>query len=142
LFFASELLKFNFSPSNLFKNIYQTEIPTMRLKGYILQNFKVSVSGIGYIKLYSSILQKLNVEKKDAFEVINILSNIKHINIWVFFVESKDRIDVRIRSNRISINSVALEFGGGGHCYSSGLKIYSWAQSQEVLDKLESLIYS
>lgn len=136
---AGELLSYNFSTTELFTQLQKMDLSVARLKGYILQYFHITLSGVGYIKLDYDTIKKLKVTTSDAFQLINVFSNVENIRVWVFFIEEPNQINVRLRSNEIMINQLAEKYGGGGHKYSAGMAIYNWNQVNDVISELENL---
>ena len=55
------------------------------------------------------------------------------------FIEEEDQIRVRLRSKGPVINSLAAQYGGGGHPLAAGASVHSWEEADEVITKLKEL---
>ncbi|MGX1899857.1 phosphoesterase RecJ-like protein [Thermolongibacillus altinsuensis] len=137
--YASELIEYGFSFVDLYENMYRTKLNIAHLSGYVLQNFKLSPSGVAHMVLSKSILQQYGASASEASQLVSILGNIEGIKAWVFFVEEDDQIRVRLRSKGPVINEVAKKYRGGGHPLAAGASIYSWDEVEQVLADLEAV---
>ncbi|QQK74393.1 bifunctional oligoribonuclease/PAP phosphatase NrnA [Salicibibacter cibarius] len=135
---VNELQKWDFSIEDLYTDIYKCNLNLTRLKGYILQHFHISKSGVGYIKIRNNILEKYKVMPNEVTHIINIFSDVDGIKAWTFFIDEKDHIKVRIRSKKIPIDQVAQQYGGGGHFLSAGATIHTWDEAETMLQQLEN----
>ncbi|MFD2654602.1 DHH family phosphoesterase [Gracilibacillus thailandensis] len=137
--YASELVAYNFDRSEMYEEMYKTNLNIAKLKGYILQNISVSEAGVSYVKLTKDILNEFEVEASETSSVVGVLGDIEGIKVWVIFVEEDDVIRVRIRSKGPVINQVAANYEGGGHPLASGAKIHQWEKVDDVLADLEEV---
>ncbi|SHN05851.1 DHH family phosphoesterase [Gracilibacillus kekensis] len=137
--YASELVGYNFDRTEMYEEMYKTNLNIARLKGYILQNINVSENGLSHVKLTKEILEKFNVTPSESSAVVGVLGDIEGIKVWVIFVEEEDLIRVRMRSKGPVINQVAAKFEGGGHPLASGAKIHKWETATQVLADLDEV---
>ncbi|WP_449537236.1 DHH family phosphoesterase [Ferdinandcohnia sp. Marseille-Q9671] len=137
--YAGELIKFGFSFPDIYENLYRTKENVARLSGYVYQNYKVTEDGVGAMVISNEILQKFNVTPIEASQLVSSLGNIENIKAWAFFVEEKDQIRVRLRSNGPVINGVAKKYNGGGHPLASGASIYSWQEVDKVIADIQKV---
>ncbi|SFM08083.1 phosphoesterase RecJ domain-containing protein [Gracilibacillus orientalis] len=137
--FVSELVAYDFDRTEMYEEMYKTNLNIARLKGYILQNISVSEAGVSYVKLTKDILNQFNVEASETSSIVGVLGDIEGIKVWVIFVEEDDVIRVRLRSKGPVINQVAGNYEGGGHPLASGAKIHQWETVDNVLADLEEV---
>ncbi|MGP4041598.1 DHH family phosphoesterase [Gracilibacillus sp. D59] len=137
--YASELVAYDFDRSEMYEEMYKTNLNIAKLKGYILQNISVSEAGVSYVKLTKEILKQFNVTASETSSVVGVLGDIEGIKVWVIFVEEEDVIRVRLRSKGPVINQVAANYEGGGHPLASGAKIHKWETVDTVLADLEEV---
>ncbi|ALD66105.1 DHH family phosphoesterase [Spiroplasma cantharicola] len=131
---ASILIKKGFAINDVYKNIYGLSQDEVRLKGYILSNYKISKEKIAYIILTKEVMQGFNIDDNNKISLwVNILGEIKDATAWVFFTQGKDFIRVEFRSNKCNVRDIAVKFGGGGHINASGAKLESIDQCLEVI---------
>ncbi len=135
--YAADLLEYKFDPTSLYDQLYNTTAEVVHLQGYILQNFKHHPSGVAHISITKEMLEKFNVTPADASQLVSLLGNIENVLAWVFFVEEKNEIRVRLRSRGPVINTIAQKYNGGGHPLASGATIYSWDETEAVINDLE-----
>ncbi|MEC1637731.1 bifunctional oligoribonuclease/PAP phosphatase NrnA [Schinkia azotoformans] len=135
--YAADLLEYKFDPTSLYDQLYNTTAEVVHLQGYILQNFKHDPSGVAYISITKEMLEKFNVTPTDASQLVSLLGNIENVLAWVFFVEEKNEIRVRLRSRGPIINTIAGKYNGGGHPLASGATIYNWDETEAIIKDLE-----
>lgn len=134
--YAADLLEYNFDPTNLYDQLYNTKINVAHLQGYVMQNFEVLESGVAHLSIRKDLLEKYKVSVADASGLVSILGNIEGVLAWVFFVEEDDQIRVRLRSRGPVINTIAQKYNGGGHPLASGATIYNWDETEAVINDL------
>ena len=134
-----ELTNINFT--SLYENLYLRPIQEIRFQGYIYQNINVTENGLGYLKLDNETLSKYNVDSSTAGNMINNLSFIDEIIVWVIASEDvKNNITkVSIRSRGPIINEVAANYGGGGHIYASGVRLKNKDEIDNIIEDLDEI---
>ncbi|WP_243291251.1 bifunctional oligoribonuclease/PAP phosphatase NrnA [Bacillus sp. FJAT-47783] len=137
--YASELIEYDFSYTNMYDEMYKMKRTVAKLNGYVLQNFTLHDSGAAYIKITKELLTKFSVLPSEASQLVGTLGNIEGVKAWIFFVEEEDQIRVRLRSKGPIINELAKKFRGGGHPMASGATIYHWDEMDEVIQELDKL---
>lgn len=137
--YASELVKYNFDRPALYRDLYKITDKIARMRGYILENFTLSPSGVSSIKLTKEILQKYNLEPSETGKLVGTLGDVENIKAWVFFIEEEELIRVRIRSKGPVINELAAKYHGGGHPLAAGATVYSWDEAEQFVQDLEEV---
>lgn len=137
--YAGELIETGFSYPEIYENLYRTKENVARLSGYVYQNYQVTEDGVAYVVLKKDILEAYDVTPTDASQLVSLLGNVENIKVWVFFVEEKDQIRVRLRSKGPIINGVARKYNGGGHPLASGATIYSWEEIDSVVADMQAV---
>lgn len=134
--YAAELVTYKFDRTALYNDLYSVENHILRLRGHILQEFKLFESGLCAVKLTKELLNEFNVSPDETGQLIQVFSDVKGIKAWVFFVEEDDQIRVRLRSKGPVINEIAAKYRGGGHPLASGATVYNWEEVDCVIDDL------
>ncbi|TCP32081.1 phosphoesterase RecJ-like protein [Scopulibacillus darangshiensis] len=134
---ASLLIKKNFNRQELYDRLYQANLNLTRLNGYVLQHFELSDEGAGYMTITQDLMDTYSVKPEDASLLVNAFSNVENIKAWVFFIEEKDQIRVRLRSKGPVVNTLAAKYNGGGHPMASGATVYTWEETEQVLADLK-----
>ncbi|HLR68453.1 DHH family phosphoesterase [Virgibacillus alimentarius] len=140
--YAAELVSYNFDRVNLYTNLYSIKDNIAKLKGYILQNFKLSSSGMSSIKITKAILEEYDITPMESSSLVGTLGDIEGINAWAIFIEEENLIRVRLRSKGPVINDIAAKYNGGGHPMAAGASVYSWEETDNVIQDLEQVCRS
>jgi phosphoesterase RecJ-like protein len=136
--YASELVEYGFSLTELYDHMYRTKVNLAHLSGYVLQHFVFLPSGVAYVKIAKDLLEQYHASPSEASQLVSLLGNIDGLKAWVFFIEEEKEIRVRLRSKGPIVNEVAKKYGGGGHPLAAGASIYSWDKADEVVAELEA----
>lgn len=137
--YASQLMEhFHFDPQEIYEQLYKTTQNTARLKGKILLDYELTEQGVAYFKVTKDILDEFGTSEDEAANLVNTLKNIEENKVWVFFIESDEKIRVRIRSAKTHIDKVAMQYNGGGHPLASGATVYTWEEAQELIEDLNN----
>jgi phosphoesterase RecJ-like protein len=111
----------------------------LKLQGYISQNMIITDNNVGYVCITDDIIKEYKVDAASAGNMVNNFSYISELLVWVTFSEDKkqNQIRVSIRSRGPIINDVAGVYNGGGHKYASGIRIKSFDQVDEIIERLD-----
>jgi len=135
---AANLLKKGADSAGLAQILMRdTEYKVFRLKSNILYNAKFFEGGtIGLININLKDLADTNTENEHTEGFINEIINIESVKVAVSVIEIKKMAyKVSFRSkNNISAEACARCFGGGGHKYAAGCKIFGYLE--DVIDKI------
>lgn len=152
---AGYLLDLGVDVDSLYNKLYVDDVATLKLQGYVLNNFKTTPNGVAYIYFTKKIIEKFGVTKDEAANLVNAISTIKGHPVWVAFVDQgyekpekleKGELDpskeirVRLRSRGVTINGVASRYRGGGHLQACGATIYSKKEMNLILEELDLLV--
>lgn len=137
--YAAELVSYSFDRSALYDGIYRIHENIARLKGYILQNFTHSSTGMSSITLTKDLLDNFGVKPIETSQIVGTLGDIEGIKAWVIFIEEDEVIRVRFRSKGPVINTIAAEYGGGGHPMAAGATVADWEATKQVIGDMEEV---
>ncbi|MCP8617109.1 DHH family phosphoesterase [Salirhabdus salicampi] len=137
--YASELVAYEFDRPELYRHLYNTEHHIAHLKGYILQNFSVSKSGLSTVKITKTIMDQYGIQPDETSQLVGVLGDIEGIVTWAFFIEEEDLIRVRLRSKGPVINDIAAKYNGGGHPLASGASVSNWEEVEPIIEDLETV---
>lgn len=129
----------NFGP--LYESLYTRPIREVRFEGYITNNMNITNNGFAYIKLNDDILNEYGVDAATAGNIVNNFNYIEEVLAWALFSDDKTNDTIRgsIRSRGPIINKTAAEFGGGGHIYSSGVRLKNNEQVEGLISALDEV---
>ena len=141
---AAELIQKGANLDEIYEKLYTETLQFKKLKGYFINNFKLTRNNVAYMK------NDLTV--KDNFEVttftvsramVNQMSGIKGVNIWANFTESEENVILcELRSKRRSIVDIAKKYGGGGHALACGCTLNSFDEVDLLLNDLDEFLES
>ena len=139
---AAKLIEeYGVNPPELHEKMYLRDLVELRFEGYMLQNLKVTKNKVAYIKITDEIQKEFNVDAATPGNMIGSLSYINDFIVWVTFSEDKKQnlVRVSIRSRGPVINTIAMQYNGGGHKLASGVKLPDFTLSDALIDDLDKL---
>lgn len=139
---AAKLIEeYGVNPPELYEKMYLRDLVELRFEGYMLQNLKVTKNKVAYIKITDEIQKEFNVDAATPSNMIGSLSYINDFIVWVTFSEDKKQnlVRVSIRSRGPVINTVAMQYNGGGHKLASGVRLPDFTLSDSLIDDLDKL---
>lgn len=121
---ASFLMEQGFSTNDIFSNLYSDELSSVQLRARFIMKINKTDAPVAYI--YTT-LDELRSYGADTFTVsrgmVNTMSDIRGIDIWVNFTETENGVLCELRSSKYNINPIAAKYGGGGHAKASGATV-------------------
>ena len=116
-------------------------LQTLKLKGYVLSNFKMSENGFAYITLTREEIESFGVSDEDAAAQVSTISTIEGCPVWAIMLEYPgNEIRIRLRSRGPVINTLAEEYQGGGHAKASGAKLNNWDELEGFVKKADLIV--
>lgn len=140
--YAADLVNYTFDRTALYSSLYDVPDKIAKMRGYILQNYKLSDSGAISIKITHDILKEFDVDSTETAGLVGVLGDIQGVKAWVIFIEEDHLIRARIRSKGPVINTLANKYNGGGHPLASGASVTSWDEAEVLSADLEVLCES
>ena len=115
-------------PPEIYSKVYErSSAAWMRMLGQILaeMNFECE-ERLAWFKVTHEMLGSHLVSLEEAKEFLDFPRLVEKVEVILFFMEAEEvgKIKVSVRSKgRVAINGLAVQFGGGGHQYASGITI-------------------
>lgn len=140
---AAKLLETNFSMGDIYSKLYIEDLKIVRLRSVFTLKFKTTKNNVAYIMTSKEEIKEYDL---DFFTLsrgmVNTMSGIRGIDIWVNFTEdeSNNVVIAEIRSNKYNINQIAAKYGGGGHLLASGASLKNFEEAKQMLEDLDALI--
>ncbi len=136
---ASALMKEKFDTNSIYSQLYADDFSNLRLRAQFILKIQFTAHKVAYI--YTT-KEELSTYEADTFTIsrgmVNTMSDIKGVDIWVNFTETEDKVLVEIRSSKHNINPVAVKYGGGGHAKASGASVKDRAEAMALLEDLNA----
>ena len=137
---ASFLMERNFSTADIYRNLYADDFSFIRLRAQFVMRIQFTAQNVAYI--YTS-LDEAKSYNADSFTLsrgmVNVMSEIRGVDIWVNFTETEDGVLCEIRSSKYNINVIAKKYGGGGHEKASGATLHSREEAMLLLEDLNKI---
>ena len=137
---AAELLKYGLNLGEIDNKLSVETVETLKLRGYCLENFKVTEAGFAYLVMDRATITRFNVSDEDAANQVSAISTIKGCPVWALFIEYPDDIRIRLRSRGPVINTLAEKWNGGGHAKASGASLGSWDNLDKFIEMADDVV--
>ncbi len=138
---ASFLTEQPIDTARLYRNLYSDDLSSVLRRASFLQ--KIQRYGDSAVAYLYNTAEEVAALGMDTFSVsrgmVNTMSDIRGIDIWVNFTESDGKVLCELRSSCYNINPVAVKYGGGGHQKASGATIADRAEAMRMLEDLKQL---
>ena len=137
---ASELLKQEFSITEIYANLYADDFKFVRLRAQFILKICFTENNVAYIYTTKDEVPEYGV---DTFTIsrgmVGTMADLKGVDIWVNFTEEDDHVLVEIRSSKYNINPIAVKYGGGGHAKASGASVADKQTAMQLLADLDAM---
>lgn len=130
---ASDLMKYDIDNKKLQLSLSKESYNTLKFKGYVINNFKVTSDGFAYCVIKQKIIKKYKLSNEEAANMVNVFSSLSNVLVWALVIEYEDEIRLRIRSKNIRIDTLANKYNGGGHMLASGAKLNSFKDLKQFI---------
>ena len=123
---TADLLRRGVDPYAIYQEIYESgQINKLHLLGKALERIEVHHDGrIATMSLPKSVLIETKTAESDVDNLTQYVLSIKGVVVGLVFIEQADGVKISFRSKGdIAINTVAKQFGGGGHKNASGARL-------------------
>ena len=137
---ASFLMERGFSTADIFRNLYSDDYSFIRLRAQFVLKIQFTEQKVAYI--YTT-LDEAKEYGADSFTLsrgmVNVMAEIKGVDIWVNFTETEEGVFCEIRSSMYNINPIAKKYGGGGHEKASGATLKNREEAMLLLEDLNKI---
>lgn len=125
---AGELVKRGANLARICDEVYQSfPLSRVRLLKHVYNNFRLTHQNqIAYFWLKKADYARTGAEASDSEGLIDHIRAIEPVVVACVFEEIEPeltRISLRSKSDRINVNQIAGQFGGGGHHAAAGARI-------------------
>lgn len=138
---ASFLLSKGFNATSIYNQLYVDSYENVKKRAEFVLAVKFSPSNVAYIYTVADRVKELGMEAQAVSRgMVNVMAEIKDVDIWVNFTECEQGVLCEIRSKCYDINKIAVAHGGGGHIKASGATLKDQAEAMQVLAELDELV--
>ena len=136
---ASALKEQDFDTNDIYAQLYADDYDALRLRAQFILKIQFTPYRVAYI--YTT-KEEFDSYGADSFTIsrgmVNTMSDIRGVDIWVNFTEIEDKVLVEIRSNKHTVQPVAVKYGGGGHAKACGASVKDRAEAMALLEDLNA----
>ena len=137
---AALLMHQNIDTTSLFRDLYAEDFSAKLLKAKFIQKIQFTKNNVAYIYTSAQELAQLGADTFTASRImVNTMSDIKGVDIWVNFTQTDKGILCELRSSKYNINPIAVKYGGGGHAKASGATVSDEETAMAMLRELDSI---
>ncbi len=137
---AAFLTEQKFDTADIYRNLYSDDFSFIRLRAQYVLKIQFTQQNVAYI--YTP-LDEAKSYRADSFTLsrgmVNVMGEIKGVDIWVNFTETEGGVLCEIRSGIHNINPVAVKYGGGGHKKASGATLKDREEAMMLLADLNKI---
>jgi phosphoesterase RecJ-like protein len=138
---AAFLMEHKFSTNDIYRNLYTDDFSFIKLRAQFVLKIQFTDKNVAYIYTSLAEAQSYGV---DTFTIsrgmVNVMGDIKGVDIWVNFTEVPEGVFCEIRSSKYNINPIARKYGGGGHEKASGATLKNRAEAMSLLADLDRIM--
>ena len=136
---ASALKAQPFDTNEIYAQLYADDFSSVQLRAKFVLKIQFTPYRVAYI--YTT-KEELASYEADTFTIsrgmVNTMADIRDVDIWVNFTETEDKVLVEIRSNKYTVQPVAVKYGGGGHAKACGASVKDRAEAMALLEDLNA----
>ena len=136
---ASALMEQKFDTGAIYSQLYADDFSAVKLRAQFVLKIQFTDYRVAYIYTTKEELASYDA---DTFTIsrgmVNTMSDIRGVDIWVNFTETEDKVLVEIRSNKYTVQPVAVKYGGGGHAKACGASVKDRAEAMALLEDLNA----
>jgi len=136
---AKELVELGVNPYQVATNLTMREpLSKLQLTTRLLEGLELELNGkVALLTLTLLMLEQTGATKEMAQEALDLARALAVVEVAILFrEENEEEIKVSLRSKRIDVGKIALEFGGGGHKLAGG---FTFKKEEEKLIKQKLL---
>lgn len=138
---ASVLMQEKFETGDIYSNLYADELSNVQLRAQFTLKIRQTPYNVAYIYTTKEELAAYNA---DVFSIsrgmVNTMSDIKGVDIWVNFTETEDFVLAEIRSSKYTVQPIAVKYGGGGHAKACGATLKNREEAMSLLEDLNAYV--
>lgn len=137
---ASFLMQRSIDTSYIYRNLYTDDLSFVKLRARFALRIKTTEHNVAYTYTTKEELLEDGIDAPTAARAfVNVMGDIKGVDIWVAFAEGDDGIACELRAANCNINPIAVKYGGGGHAKASGATVNTHSQALDMLKDLDEM---
>lgn len=137
---AALLIHNSFDTTALFAHMYEQTLLELKFQSAFINQIEMITKEFAVVRFTKELSKQCNPAHLDLSRYIHLMANIRGIKVWVLFAEDEDgsQIRVNLRGRNFKVNSIAEQFGGGGHPFASGVRVKDWDTTTQIIQLIQS----
>ena len=137
---AAFLMEQGFRTDDIYRNLYADDFSFIQLRAKYVLKIQLTDAGVAYIYTTKEEAASYGADNFTLSRgMVNVMGEIRGIDIWVNFTETDEGVLCEIRSSMHNINPVAKKYGGGGHAKASGATLKDRNEAMALLEDLKTI---
>ena len=137
---AAFLMEQGFRTDDIYRNLYADDFSFIQLRAKYVLKIQLTDAGVAYIYTTKEEAASYGADNFTLSRgMVNVMGEIRGIDIWVNFTETDEGVLCEIRSSMHNINPVAKKYGGGGHAKASGATLKDRDEAMALLEDLKAI---
>ena len=137
---AAFLMEQGFRTDDIYRNLYADDFSFIQLRAKYVLKIQLTDAGVAYIYTTKEEAASYGADNFTLSRgMVNVMGEIRGIDIWVNFTETDEGVLCEIRSSMHNINPVAKKYGGGGHAKASGATLKDRDEAMALLEDLKQI---
>lgn len=138
---AGALLDLGINTEWIYANLNLDDFNVFKFEAYVYKKMKVTSDGVAYIYVDKAMQRRFKLSNEQASNVVSYLDSIKGAIVWLAFIQNADgNIRVRLRSRFVTVNSLAEQYGGGGHDKACGATVHSKKEMKQMISDANAIV--
>ena len=137
---AAFLMEQPIDTAAIYRDLYVSDLEQIKLRARFVEKIRLTEKGVAYIYTTREEMAQLDT---DLFSIsrgmVNVMNDIKGVDIWVNFTEAEQGVLCELRSSKYNINPIAVKYGGGGHMKASGATLKDREEAMAMLRDLDAM---
>lgn len=132
---AGHLLACGTDPTYVYENVYnQSSINRQRLLGKALGELRIEHDGrLGLLVVTRIMFEETGAREEDVEDFVQSTLAVQGTKMGILAVELRDGVKLSFRSKgNIPVNTLAEQYGGGGHKNAAGARVHNRALNEVV----------
>lgn len=144
---GAELLEAGVDVGDMNRRLYQEKpYSTLIVTRDVLNNMVLEEDGmLSHYSMPAGRRTALGAGLDDTKDLVDIIRVVAGVKVAAIFEDMEDgviRVSLRSKDRRIDVSQIAAQFGGGGHCLASGIRMRGGLEvcRQQVLDAIRTAL--
>ncbi len=137
---AAFLMEQGFDTNAIFRELYADDFENKKAKALFTLKTQFTPNRVAWIYTTKEEAAQMGLSTFTISRgMVNTMADIRGTEIWVNFTESDGGVLCELRSGGVSINPIAVKYGGGGHAKASGATVKDRETAMQMLADLDEL---